>query len=99
LPHGDKRLDDAIEKLGGRERFGVQQLLDERAHADPALLLDATFEAAISLLDGLMKATPVERLNGVTASSEHEAPPPDDPVFDERSRQSIRWQLGLATEV
>jgi hypothetical protein len=53
------------------------------------------------MLNEVMVKTPVERLNNVTLTAAHSQPPPPDPkrggldTFGERSRLSIRWQLGL----
>jgi hypothetical protein len=95
LPYGE--ADDvvaAMDGLGGREAFGVHELLPGRIHADPGVLLDALFAMTLELLNELMRLTPVEHLDGVSLSPEHEHPPTDSP-FDERSGRSIRWQLGL----
>jgi hypothetical protein len=95
LPHAEAdELVSAMDELGGRELFGVRQLLPDRIHADPGLLLDALFSRALELLDELMRLTPVERLEGVSIAPEHHHPPSDG-GFDEWSRTSIRWQLGL----
>lgn len=95
LPQDD--ADDlvaAIDALGGRDRFGIYDVLPGRVHADPGLLLDAVFVEAAGLLDGLMAATPVERLHGVALTAQDTIPPSDEP-FDEWTRRSIRLQLGL----
>lgn len=95
LPHAEaEELVSAMDELGGRELFGVRQLLPDRIHADPGLLLDALFSRALELLDELMRLTPVERLEGVSIAPEHHHPPSGG-GFDEWSRTSIRWQLGL----
>jgi hypothetical protein len=99
LPHGDAdAVVAAMDTLGGREAFGVREVLPERIHADPGVLLDALFAMTLDLLNELMRLTPVERLDGVSLSREHELPPPENP-FDEHSRNSIRLQLGLEPPV
>ena len=74
--------------------WGLQELLPDRVHADPGVLLGRLLPSVITLLDDLMTATPVERLPGVALTAADLAPPRDG-VFGERERQSIRWQLGL----
>jgi len=44
--------------------FGVRELLPDRIHADPGVLLDAIFARTLDLLNELMRLTPVERLEG-----------------------------------
>ncbi len=95
LPHGDiDELVAAVEALGGPQHFGIDEVLPSRLHADPAVLLDAVFVDAVRLLNKLMVATPVERLQGVSLAEADFAPPTDEP-FDEWTRRSIRLQVGL----
>jgi hypothetical protein len=95
LPDGDvEELVAAVEALGGPQRFGIAEVLPSRLHADPAVLLDALFVDAVRLLNKLMVATPVERLEGVSLAEADLAPPTHEP-FDERTRRSIRLQVGL----
>ncbi len=95
LPHADAvRVVAAMDQLGGRESWGVQELLPERIHADPGLLLDRILIETIGLLNELMELTPVERLEGVALLPEHLGPPSEG-GFEEPNRLSIRWQLGL----
>lgn len=96
LPHGNAdEVVAAMDALGGRDLFGVRELLPGRIYADPGALLDAIFARVLVLLDCLMRQTPVERLAGVLLTREDEAPPGDG-VFEEWSRKSIRWQLDVA---
>ncbi len=85
----------AIDLLGGRDAWGVRELLPHRAHADPGVLLDRLFIGAVNLIDELMRLTPVDRLPGADLISDVAGPPNDDGIFDTWTRQSIRWQLGL----
>jgi hypothetical protein len=95
LPRADAdELGAAMDALGGRAAFGVRELLPERLHADPGVLLDAIFARTTVLLNELMRLTPVERLDDVALEPAHHEPPSDGP-FDAWSRRTIRWQLGL----
>ena len=67
-----------------------------RLYADPATLLERLLPAIIELLNGLMDATPVEDLPGVSLTPSKLRPPQDrNTPFGERERLSIRWQLGF----
>jgi hypothetical protein len=95
LPTVDaQRLVAAMDALGGRDSFGVRELMPGRVHADPGELVDEVFRRTADLLDRLMARTPVERI----ATGEVSEPllvPPDDDIFGPASRESIRLQLGL----
>ena len=80
---------------GGREAWGLHELLPEMLHFDPGVLLERLLPAVIELLNELMTETPVETLVGVSLKPEDRLPPPRDDFFGERQRHSIRWQLGL----
>lgn len=96
LPADDTdRLLTAMDGLGGRESWGVQELLPHRAHAEPGDLIDRALVAGAELIDEIMRVTPVERLLPADASELRELPPEGDDVFSEWNRKSIRWQLGL----
>jgi hypothetical protein len=95
LPYGDiNELVAAVEALGGPQRFGIDEIFPRRLHADPGVLLDAVFVDAVRLLNKLMLATPVERLEGVSLAEADFAPPTDEP-FDEWTRRNVRLQVGL----
>ena len=96
LPPADaQNLVGAMDALGGRSAFGLRTLLPDRVHADPGTLLDAIFVRTVALLDQLVRMTPVERLAGRTPLSGDPTPPPDDAIFGDQQRKSIRLQLGL----
>jgi hypothetical protein len=97
LPSADRgEILAAVGRLGGPDAWGLQELLPERVHADPGVLLGRLLPSVITLLNGLMTATPVERLRGVSLKAADMVAPRDrGGVFGERERQSIRWQLGL----
>jgi len=90
----------AFAALGGEAAWGVEQRISGRLHADPGTLLEQLLPRVLRMLNEIMDATPVEQLSGVNLQpGDLEVPAaragsPSDP-FDEISRQSIRWQLGL----
>ncbi|MEU7990094.1 hypothetical protein AB0B56_35045 [Streptosporangium canum] len=87
----------AMRVLGGERLWGVSHVLPDRPHVDPGILLERLFPLVLELINGLMDETPVENLSHVTIRPENTKPPekgPDDP-FHERTRLSIRWQLGF----
>jgi hypothetical protein len=97
LPSTDaSRILAAADRQGGHEAWGLRELLPERLHADPGVLLERLLPAVIELLNSLMAATPVEQLSGVSLQPEDLFPPPgQNQAFGKRERLSIRWQLGL----
>jgi hypothetical protein len=97
LPRADSdRILKAADRHGGRDAWGLQELLPGRLHADSGVLLDRLLPQVIELLNELMTATPVEQLSGVSLKPEDRMPPHGrGEVFGERERHSIRWQLGL----
>jgi hypothetical protein len=95
LPHADADVVVAVmEACGGQEQWGIQQLLPDRVHADPGILLDRILSATAALLNDLLEHTPVENLYGVSIDPEAAEPPANSP-FTAQQRESIRWQLGL----
>lgn len=96
LPHAETdQLLRAMDTLGGRDSWGVRELIPHRAHADPGVLLERMFVRTLNLIDELMRLTPVERLRGAKRDSGAPGPPEHDGIFDAWTRQSIRWQLGF----
>jgi hypothetical protein len=97
LPSSDRdQILKAADRQGGRQAWGLRELLPGRLHAEPGVILERLLPAVIELLNDLMTATPVEALAGVSLKPEHLVPPSDDRNgFGERERQSIRWELGL----
>ena len=91
----------AMDKLGGPEAWGVQQILDERIHVDdPGLLLENLLGRSLRLLDELMAETPVDQLPNVDPDQKYSGPPPDEQAgsygaWNQATRLSIRWQLGV----
>ena len=101
LPGSDQAdLLEAFAALDGDAAWGVEQRIPGRLHADPGTLLEQLLPRVLRMLNKIMDATPVEQLSGVNLQpGDLEVPAaragsPSDP-FDEISRQSIRWQLGL----
>jgi hypothetical protein len=95
LPHDDAvTILEAMDQLGGRDSWGVEELVPDRFHLDPGDLIDRMLVESIALLDALMQATPVDRIQGV-APEDVDVGPPNDAPFDEITRRSVRLQLGL----
>lgn len=87
----------AFAALGGDAAWGVEQLIPGRMHADPGVLLEQLLPRFLRMLNSIMDATPVEQLSGVSLGPADLLPPvgAHSEPFQELSRQSIRWQLGL----
>jgi hypothetical protein len=95
LPPDDAlRLVDAMDALGGRDLFGVREVLPGRIHADPGELADEVFRRTVELLNQLMEETPVERVAGGPLPEAAGNPLADD-TFSARNMESVRSQLGL----
>lgn len=91
-------LTAAFSALGGTSDWGISEIVADRLHADPGTLLEHLMPRVLAMLNRIMDATPVERLDHVVLGSGDLLPPsgtfPNN-SFDERTRMSIRWQLGL----
>jgi hypothetical protein len=91
----------AMDRLGGHDAWGVQQLLPRRIHIDPGILADRLLENVIPMLNELLLHTPVERLPHVRLTPQDSFPPVYASqaglagAFQPWARQSIRLQLGL----
>lgn len=85
----------AVEALGGLPAWGLYELIPGELHADPHVFLEKLFPAALTLLNDLMNATPVETLPGYALSEEDTRPPEGTGMYGPKSRDSIHWQLGL----
>ena len=95
FPHVDAEdLAGLMDAVGGRELWGMRSVIPGRHHADPGLLLEQLFPAAVKLIDNTMATCPVERLGGVTLMPS-DCVPPDDDQFGAWTRNSILRQLGL----
>lgn len=83
--------------LGGTDNWGVEQLIPDKIHADPGVLLEQLLPRVLGILNEIMEATPVEKLAHVSLQPSDLQPPvgPHSVSFTEMNRQSIRWQLGL----
>ena len=96
FPHIDgEELAGWMDRLGGRDAWGMTSVLSGRYHADPSALLEQLFPAAIAVIDRAMMSTPVERLPGVRLTAEH-CEPPEGEEFARWQRRSILRQLALA---
>jgi hypothetical protein len=89
-----KDLLAAVDALGGQSLLAFEEILPGRFYTDPGVLLERLLPLILNLLNAIMETTPVDRLSGVALDPSHLAPPIEEP-FDERTRLSIRWQLGL----
>lgn len=98
LPADDeKNILQAMDALGGRDKWGVRQLSANFNEVNPGVLVDKLFEEVTNLLDDLMDNTPIEKLSHIEKAQKTNGPPKEkagDP-FSEWHRQTIRWQLGF----
>lgn len=89
----------SMDALGGRATWGASMTAN-RWLVDPGIFLEQFLPRVLTTLNEVMGKTPVQRLSHVTLTPADSQPPPLDPklggmdVFGERSRLSIRWQLG-----
>jgi len=97
LPRSDgAQILEAADHLGGRDSWGFVDLIEDRLHFEPGILLDQLLPRMIDVLNELMEATPVQRLPRVSLKPGNQVPPGSwDAAFSEHERQSIRWQLGI----
>lgn len=103
LPQPDKdALVAAMQQMGGLDMWGVRDALPGRVHLDPGEFVDRLFGEVMTVLNELMRETPVEQLPHVSlAPSELRPPGPrmdrsgSLDTFHPGIRTSIRWQLGL----
>lgn len=99
LPSDDEKdILASMDALGGRDAWGVKPLTFNFNEVQPGVLVDKLFEEVLTLLNDIMKNTPVENLDHLDDSSILTGPPnadkPGDP-FSEWHRKTIGWQLGL----
>jgi hypothetical protein len=101
LPTSDEAaILSAIDALGGRNSWGAPNGPSRRL-VDPGVFIEQLLPLILTMLNEVMDKTPVERLSQVRLTpADGQLPAPNsasggiDP-FSERSRLSIRWQLGL----
>lgn len=87
---------DAIDSLGGRANWGVEEMLPGRFHVDPGVLVEELFVQVIPLLNELMDHTPIESLPEASLTAADLGPPAGrDSPFNETCRFSIRKQYGF----
>jgi hypothetical protein len=90
----------AMDALGGRGSWGASAG-PYRWLVDPGAFIEQLLPRIVTMLNEVMDATPVQRLSQVRLTQADCQPPAPDPAaggmdtFGERSRLSIRWQLGL----
>jgi hypothetical protein len=85
---------EAVAALGGSRLLSFQEILPRCFYTDPGILLERLLPLILNLLNAIMEATPVEGLSGVVLDPSHLVPPTEEP-FDERTRLSVRRQLGF----
>ena len=90
------QLVNAIEKLGGRRRWGVRDLLPDVAGVEVDTFVDALFDCVAHLLNQIMKATPLDRLAGVDQSTLPNGPPELDQIFGARPRRWVAALMGCS---
>ena len=87
---------NAMDALGGRARWGVEELLPGRFHVAPGVLVEEMFVEVIPLLNELMDLTPIELLPDANVTAADSDPPAGgDSPFNEAWRFSIRKQYGF----
>lgn len=87
---------NAMDGLGGRARWGVEELLPGRFHVDPGVLAEEIFLEVIPLLNELMDLTPIESLPHANLTDADLLPPAESgSPFSEACRFSIRKQYGF----
>jgi hypothetical protein len=90
----------SMDTLGGRGSWGASTG-PNRWLVDPGVFIEQLLPRIIAMLNEVMANTPVERLSHAQLTPVDGQPPAPDPAvggmdtFGERSRLSIRWQLGL----
>jgi hypothetical protein len=101
LPTSDEAaILSAMDALGGRSIWGASTG-PNRWLVDPGVFIEQLLPRVLAMLNEIMDKTPVERLSHVHLTQADCQPPAPDPkaggmdTFGERSRLSIRWQLGL----
>jgi hypothetical protein len=94
LPERDaEAILHAIDRLGGRELWGIKEPRPAEFHADPGLLADQVIIHTVNLLKAVQAETPVERMQGVTPG--YAAPDPTDELLGIDGRRRVRLQLGF----
>jgi hypothetical protein len=74
--------------------LAFEEILPGHFYTDPGVLLERLLPLILDLLNEIMAATPIDALSGVVLDLSHFRPPAEEP-FDERTRLSVRWQLGF----
>jgi hypothetical protein len=98
LPQADtSEIVTAMDALGGRTAWGVIEITSVGSYVDPGTFVEKLFPYVITLFNDLMIHTPVEQLPHVQLTPQNLLPPANGErgLFDEKTRQSICWQLGF----
>lgn len=101
LPASDEAaILSAMDALGGRGSWGASTGAN-RCLVDPGAFIEQLLPLILTMLNEVMGETPIERLSQVHLTPADRQPPAPNSAsggidpFSERSRLSIRWQLGL----
>ncbi len=101
LPASDEvAILSSMDALGGRHSWGASGAAN-RWLVDPGVFIEQLLPRVLTMLNEVMDKTPVERLSHVQLTQTECQPPAPNPnaggmdTFGERTRLSIRWQLGL----
>jgi hypothetical protein len=101
LPASDEAaILSSMDALGGRHSWGASGAAN-RWLVDPGVFIEQLLPWVLTILNEVMDKTPVERLSHAQLTQADCQPPAPNPnaggmdTFGERTRLSIRWQLGL----
>ncbi len=88
---------DAMDALGGRSSWGVQERIPGRAHAELDVVCERLIHEVPVVLNRIMKLTPVENLAGPTIAPDDLGPDEGrESPFNLKFRTNILAQYGLA---
>ena len=85
-----------IGALGGRDAWGVRQVLPNQVHVDPGVLMEQILSRVIDMLNEIMRETSATVFQHAALTPADALPPQEEHgIFSERNRLSVRWQLGF----
>jgi hypothetical protein len=97
-----RAFSEAIDRLGGKESWGVQTLIPGTTTIDPLVFIDQALVAGLGAMNALMAATPVEAFPGVDPTrlrdGSRSGSGPGDP-WSQWSRDRTLLLLGLRKEI
>lgn len=87
---------EAMDRLGGHDKWGVRKMIPGRAHAEVDVLCEQLMETVPAVINRVMRSTPVESLAGVALTPKELGPDEDaQSPFVSWSRRNILLQYGL----